>query len=177
MFPVIPRSGERRSGSPNAYCRVWEPHPDRHSGGNWVCLYNWPLCPAGRGSEIGFVLPRPVNCAMYHKSFPAKHLSVLLVRRELGLFVQHPSARAPPGPAWNWVRFPKRGIEAMSRDWPLRPPPPGPGAASVARNWLRFAQRIPAETQVCRHARLRTPGPNWVRFAQSASDWNGGTIA
>ena len=44
---------------------------------------------------IGFVSPRPIECAIHHNSFPAKPLPVLSPGRELALFVQLPAPGVP----------------------------------------------------------------------------------
>ncbi len=75
---------------------------------NWVCLaqYAWATAsPVTRLSRtrpglcrrIGFVLPKPVACAICHNSFSAGHLLLPLRRRRLALFRTIALRRGLPG--------------------------------------------------------------------------------
>jgi hypothetical protein len=87
--------------------------------------------PIGIAVRIGFVLPRPIGCSINHNPFPAKHLPFFLPRRELALFVQHPTAcaPAPPGTLGLFGAF----ALCSSRRRPV------PQIPQVAPVWLRFA--------------------------------------
>jgi hypothetical protein len=55
---------------------------------NWVCFARFASedRPSCRLSEIGFVLPRSIECAIHHNSFPDKPLPLMSLRCELALF-------------------------------------------------------------------------------------------
>jgi hypothetical protein len=149
-------------------CAGWHrqgPRPWR-----WSCR----VPPAG----IGFVLPRAIDCTIHHRFFPAKHLPFFLVRPELALFVQHPTACAP-GPAghigfvWRICPVllpppscrpdtPARPGLASFRAFALRPPVP-PGTAG---NWLCFPKRgIEAMSHTC-------PRAGWHRQGRRPWRWS-----
>ncbi len=104
----------------------WERRsPDRHSGGNWVCLYNRPAqVRSGRtqraSRQIGFVCTRPSTSFPRYPRSPKfgfvcsqRHPSSRPGTPKLGLFVQRD--RVPPGTASQLALFVHGDTPARTR--------------------------------------------------------------
>jgi hypothetical protein len=110
----------------------------------------------GRRAGIGFVLPRPIGCAINHNSFPAKPLPVLTPGREWALFVQmiRRSRRTDRRIGFVWQNCPARS-----------PLPPGyPNSPKFG-----FVCHIPPSTPPA-------DWRNWFCLAESPWGWNGGMM-
>jgi hypothetical protein len=101
---------------------------------------------------------RPIECTIHHNSFPTKHLPFFWVRRQLALFVQHPTARAP-GPAGQ--------IGFVWRICPVLVPPPSCPPDTPARPGLALFRRIALQTP---------PGPPEIGFVCTTEPGTAGRI-
>ncbi len=109
--------------------------------------------------EIGFVLPRLFTRPTHHNSFFSKYLPSPSAPGQLGLFrTFRPRRPRPPAPIPG--RLGELGFVSHNR------PRERPEAAG--------ARGTPAPTPVPQTP--PRPVGNWVCFAQSAPDWNGGMI-
>jgi hypothetical protein len=143
--PLGPRPTRRRREL-GSFCTIG-PSPARRP----------PRCPIL--PKFGFVLPRPIECPIYHNSFPAQPLPLLTSCRELalfGAFAPRPAPLRPSSrPAWPGLAL-------------FVPPPLTQGRERGARNRLG----VGFVWHICpRPWDLVRPGTagNWVCFTRLAS--------